>query len=366
LLGCERKDLIDGPFGAFLPPVQPDGTPSDHRLREQMTAALDGSDPTFHLQLSKRDGSAVDAEVCLKTISVTGTPVIRMRVRDVGRRKRLQRAWRRIHKQLRSAEAERQRGEETLKSLHEELETQLQERTRELERAYEEMKRLDSMKTAFLSLASHELRTPLTSIRSFSEILLHYDEDPETRKEFLEVIHTESERLTRLINDVLDMSRIEAGKLIYHDEPLEIDRIIQEVARTQKSLLEEKSLRLILEVPSDLPAVLAHPGKEITIRADCLKGKRTGDPKTWVRVSVTDQGIGIDKESLGSIFEKFYQVCSQDTLDDKPRGTGLGLPICKEIITHYNGRIWADSEKDNGSTFHFTLPAGNGSGADAP
>jgi len=378
LLACEREDIVDGPFEQFLPPAQPDGTPSAETLQAKTTAALEGTAQTFPIQLRLRNGTALETEVRLKAISVRGGPVLQMRVHDIRRRKRVHQAWTRIHKQLKEAQADRRRGEETLQGIHADLERQVRERTSELERAYEELKKLDTMKTAFLSLVSHELRTPLTSIRSFSEILLHYDEDPDTRNEFLQIIHTESERLTRLINDVLDISRIEAGKMVYHDEPLALGRIIQEVARVQQQLLEEKSLHLILDVLPDLPTVVAdpdriqqvitnllgnaikfsHPGKEITIRAEHQEGRRRGDPATWVKVSVTDQGIGIDKECLESVFDKFYQVCSDNTLGDKPKGTGLGLPICKEIVTHYHGGIWVESEKDRGSTFNFTLPAG--------
>ena len=114
---------------------------------------------------------------------------------------------------------ERKKAEDAVRKLNDELEKRVRERTAELQKAFEEVKRLEEMKDAFLSSVSHELRTPLTSIRSFSEILLRYQhEDPETRREFLEIINSESERLTRLVNDVLDLARIEAGGFAWQDD----------------------------------------------------------------------------------------------------------------------------------------------------
>ncbi len=246
----------------------------------------------------------------------------------------------------------------------------------DLKRHNEELRELDKMKDSFLSSVSHELRTPLTSIRSFSEILLRYDqEDTATQKEFLGIINAESERLTRLINDVLDLSRIEAGGMVWNDELLEFDLVIHGIVPAHQRALDAKSIRLGLDLPSGLPPVLAdpdrmrqvvtnllinaikfsHEGGEIRILAEAVEGGRSGDPCTWVKVSVTDQGIGIDEKDFETIFDKFRQVTT-DTMKAKPQGTGLGLHICKDIILHYGGKIWVESEKGKGSTFCFTLP----------
>ncbi len=272
---------------------------------------------------------------------------------------------------------ERKRAEQEVRKLNEGLEERVRERTEDLEKAYEELKILDAMKDSFLSSVSHELRTPLTSIRSFSEILLDYaDEDSVTRKEFLGIILTETERLTRLINDFLDLSKIEAGKMIYNDGFVSLAEIIQEGIKSQVHEIQEKELRVTLDIPPDLPPVFVDRdrvyqvmmnllgnaikfslrGKEVGIQGEVFPGKRTGESPKWVRVSITDQGIGIDENDLPIIFDKFSQV-TQDTLKDKPKGTGLGLPICKEIISHYGGNIWVKSRKGHGSTFLFTLPA---------
>jgi PAS domain S-box-containing protein len=272
----------------------------------------------------------------------------------------------------------RKEAEEKIRRLNVELEQRVRERTKELERAYEDLKALDQAKDAFLSSVSHELRTPLTSIRSFSEILLNYDGiEPESQKEFISIINMESERLSRLINDVLDIAKIEAGKGVWNDTLVMLEKTIRQVALVQQPLLAEKNLTIALDLPQDLPPVHADPdriqqvlmnlvgnavnfsleGGRITIRAEVLdRPHGRGAAGRWIKVAVSDQGIGIEEKDFEKIFEKFGQVVS-DTLHDKPKGTGLGLPICRQIITHYGGDIWVESEKGRGSTFFFTLPA---------
>ncbi len=253
----------------------------------------------------------------------------------------------------------------------------MKERTADLEKANEELTELDRMKDSFLSSVSHELRTPLTSIRSFSEILLKYDqEDLDTQKEFLGIINSESERLTRLINDVLDLSRIEAGGMVWNDAVVSMEEIIHDILPAHQKLLEEKSLSLTLDLSPDLPPVFAdrdriqqvvrnllanaikfsHAGGKIVVKVNTFEGRRTEEAPEWVQVSLSDQGIGIDEKDFEIVFDRFRQV-STDTLRDKPQGTGLGLPICRDIVTHYKGNIWVESRKGEGSTFSFTLPA---------
>jgi len=273
--------------------------------------------------------------------------------------------------------AERIEIEERLRRLNEELDRRVTERTADLEKANEELTELDRMKDSFLSSVSHELRTPLTSIRSFSEILLRYDqEDPDTQKEFLSIINSESERLTRLINDVLDLSRIEAGGMVWNDSVVSLEEILHDVLPAHHRLLEEKSLHLTLDLSPDLAPVFvdrdriqqvvrnlltnaikfSREGGRIVIKVDTFAGRRTEEASAWIKVSLADQGIGIDERDFEIIFDRFRQV-SSDTLRDKPQGTGLGLPICRDIVAHYRGNIWVESRKGEGSTFSFTLPA---------
>lgn len=287
------------------------------------------------------------------------------------------RELRTVNEELRRGIERQRQAEEEVRKLNEELEERVKQRTRDLEEAYERLKELDKMKDAFLSSVSHELRTPLTSIRSFSEILLNYgDLDPENTREFLGIINAEAERLTRLINDLLDLSRIEAGGMVWHDSLFNLEEVIRDAARASGGLLEEKSLSLVLDVEPDLPPVFADRDRiqqvltnllsnavkfsrqdgEIRVRAESFAGRREGDPEYWLKVGVSDNGVGIDEKDQEIIFDKFRQGSHED-LGEKPKGTGLGLPICKEIITHYGGRITVESRKGQGSTFTFLLPA---------
>lgn len=280
---------------------------------------------------------------------------------------------------------QRRGAQEALERLNEELEQRVEERTRGLEEALEELKELDRLKDAFLSSVSHELRTPLTSIRSFSEILLNYpDTDDDTRREFVSIISTESERLTRLVNDVLDLSKIKAGKIQWEVQEIEIENVVKRAVQSQQGLLTGKGLSLQVETEQGLPRLRANEDKiiqvltnllsnaikftpeggAITVRCSRLRSRRAEDTGDFVQVSVRDTGVGISAEDLPKLFTPFTQ-CGHDTLTDKPAGTGLGLSIAKEIITHHGGNIWVESTPGEGSAFHFTIPAVEGSTAGA-
>lgn len=344
---------------------------------------------TIEVELNCKEGSTVWTEVKMsflrdeedRAVGILGI------IRDISQRKRAEETLRRYQEHLeelvreRTARleheiTERKRVEEGIRRLNEELERRVNERTAALENALTELQRLDEMKDLFLSSVSHELRTPLTSIRSFSEILLRYDrENPETRKEFLQIINTESERLTRLINDLLDLSRIEAGGMVWQDGPLSLREIIEDAARAQHQLRVEKSLFLRLEISPDLPTVHADrdriqqvltnllgnaikfspQGGEILIAAEAMDGSTSAESPGWVKVSVSDQGVGVDEKHHEIIFDRFHQIPAE-TFREKPKGTGLGLAICKEVVNHYGGRIWVESRPGKGSTFSFTLP----------
>ncbi len=246
------------------------------------------------------------------------------------------------------------------------------DRSKDLQRAYadlasahQELLGVDEMKTSFIANVSHELRTPLTSIRAFSEILLTMEVDPGTTQEFLVTINTESERLTRLINDVLDITKIEAGYIEWHMNDLDLADLLSTSARTFTSLLEEKGLQLELKLPPALGLVRANDDRIMQVLANlignALKFTTAGAVTLAaevhdgnIHVHVTDTGIGIAPEDQDRIFDKFHQV--GDTLTDKPKGTGLGLCICREIVTHHGGKMWVTSALGQGSTFSFSLP----------
>ncbi|HET6369800.1 MAG TPA: GAF domain-containing sensor histidine kinase, partial [Nitrospiria bacterium] len=232
-------------------------------------------------------------------------------------------------------------------------------------RLYEETKKVDQLKSDFVSKVSHEFRTPLTSIKGFAEILLTSEETSKTQKEFLRIILQESDRLTRLINDVLDLAKIESGRIEWHIQPVDLAEVLLSVSRSLLSVAQGKRLSLLTEVPPHLPRVNADRDQLIQVINNLLsnaikftpEGRITVSARTRgneeVQVSISDTGIGISADELPRIFEKFHQVAPAGK--GAPKGTGLGLAICQEIIQGLGGQIWCESAPREGSTFHFTL-----------
>lgn len=242
-------------------------------------------------------------------------------------------------------------------------------------------KEIDRMKTDFISTVSHELRTPLTSVLGFAKIIkkkledgvfpLLQVEDRKTQKtvrqvgENINIIISEGERLTSLINDVLDIAKMEAGKVDWQMQPIAVSEIIERAIAATSALFEQNGLTLTEDVEPGLPDAIGDRDRLIQVlinlisnavkfteKGSCtLRARRQGNEMS---VSVIDTGIGIAPSDLEKVFEKFKQV--GDTLTDKPKGTGLGLPICKQIVEHHGGRMSVESQLGIGSTFSFTLP----------
>jgi hypothetical protein len=256
----------------------------------------------------------------------------------------------------------------------EEKSQELEKATSDLRAANDRLKELDRLKDDFISTITHELRTPLTSIRAFSEILHDNPELPvERRGQFLGIILKESERLTRLINQVLDLSKIEAGKLEWNVSDVNLREVVEESLVATSQLFNEKQIRLEVELLDNVPSVTADRDRIIQVMINLLSnaikfcdsgagwvGVRLHQRINTLQVDVSDNGRGIKPEETEIVFEKFRQV--GDALTDKPQGTGLGLPISRHIITHFNGRLWVESTPGQGATFSFTLPCKNGSG----
>jgi PAS domain S-box-containing protein len=244
-----------------------------------------------------------------------------------------------------------------------------------LSREVAKLRELDSMKNDFLSLVSHELRTPLTSIMAYSETLLMDGiiDTEEERKEYLEIIHSEGERLSRLINDVLDLTKMEAGKMDFIYEVIEIQAPINTAKNAVFSLADQKSMEMVFEIEEDLPKVRADHDKivqvitnlysnaikftdekgRITTKAYLTTAKEDESEKV-IEVSVTDTGMGIAQEDIHKVFSKFEMV---EKIDHHSIGTGLGMPICKQIIEDgHAGKIWLESELGVGTTFFFQIP----------
>jgi signal transduction histidine kinase len=245
---------------------------------------------------------------------------------------------------------------------------ELENTTAELKSANERLKELDRLKDQFISTITHELRTPLASIRSLTEIL--YDNpqiDREQRKNFLAIVVKESERLTRLINQVLDFQKIETGRTEWELTQIDFLQVINDAAVTSRQLISDKNITLTLDLPE---RVLPVPGDHDHIMqvmlnlisnavkfCDSQQGRihiALKQETDHLRVSVSDNGIGIRPEDQGIIFETFRQV--KDTGKGRPAGSGLGLAITKRIIDFHKGRIWVESEPGRGATFTFTLP----------
>ncbi|MBW4612437.1 MAG: response regulator [Desmonostoc vinosum HA7617-LM4] len=243
-------------------------------------------------------------------------------------------------------------------------------------------KEIDRMKTDFISTVSHELRTPLTSVLGFASLIKEKLEEglfplietndrkaQRTIKQVennISIIVSEAERLTSLINDVLDVAKMEAGKLEWHMQPTSIEEIIDRAIAATSSLFVAKGLELYKDIDPELPQVIADGDRLIQVIINLISNaiKFTDQGSITCRaevhkdsemlVSIIDTGMGIADADQSKIFEKFKQV--GDTLTDKPKGTGLGLPICKQIIEHHSGQIWVESELGKGSKFSFTLP----------
>jgi signal transduction histidine kinase len=250
----------------------------------------------------------------------------------------------------------------------EDKQRELEAATRELRGANERLKELDRLKDDFISTVTHELRTPLTSIRAFSEILHdNPDLDAGERHRFLGLVVKETERLTRLINQVLDLAKLESGPADWHSEDIDLNEVAADVVSSTSELFRIQGVRLETRLARPGPRVRGDRDRLIQVLLNLLSNAakfcsreagrvevRLYEEEGRMRVDVQDNGVGISPEHQELIFEKFRQV--GDTLTQKPSGSGLGLAICRRIIDHLGGRLWVESEPGRGSTFSFVLP----------
>jgi signal transduction histidine kinase len=251
----------------------------------------------------------------------------------------------------------------------EEKQRELEAATASLQAANESLKELDRLKDDFISTVTHELRTPLTSIRAFSEILHdNPDIDAEERHRFLGLIIRESERLTRLINQVLDLAKLESGLAEWRATEVDLRELVSDAMGATSQLFKAQRVGVVATLPPRAALVRADRDRVMQVMLNLLSNAVKFSPSgtgrvrvrvepegNCVRVDVADNGVGIEPAHQAAIFEKFRQV--GDTLTQKPAGTGLGLAICRQIISRLGGRLWVESEPGRGSTFSFTLPA---------
>jgi Na+/proline symporter/nitrogen-specific signal transduction histidine kinase len=239
----------------------------------------------------------------------------------------------------------------------------------ELRAANAQLKELDKLKDDFMATVSHEIRTPLTSIRSFGEILRdHPDLDTGQRQEFVGIIVKESERLSRLINDILDLAKLEAGTTMYHLEMLDAAPLLESALAAASGLFAgAPHVRLETDIAEDLPPICVDRDRFTQVVVNlvsnavkaCDKAHGWVKVRAWneagqLRVDVADNGKGIAAADHERIFERFQQA--GDTLVDKPHGTGLGLAICRQILRAFGGTILVESELGKGSVFSFRVP----------
>ncbi|SFM80647.1 sensor histidine kinase [Methanolobus profundi] len=253
------------------------------------------------------------------------------------------------------------------------LEKEVDEKTQELKESNEslraanrKLKELDRLKTEFLSIVSHELKTPLTAMKTSSEFLLENDGcGLQLKEKMLDIIIRNIDRQSRMVDDLLDISRIESDRMKFHREPVEIENTIKVSLEVLASSLKKKDMTVQVNLPDGLPLVNTDKDKLVQVFVNLLnnavKFSNEGDMITidvvekddHVEISVIDNGIGMGPEELERIFDKFYQIDSTSTR--KVGGSGLGLSIVKGIIEGQGGTITATSEPDKGSRFTFTL-----------
>ena len=250
---------------------------------------------------------------------------------------------------------------------------ELQSATEELRAANEQLKELDKLKDEFVATVSHELRTPLTSIRSFSEILLdNPDLELVQRQKYLQIVVKESERLTRLINQILDLEKFDSDRMDWHIESLDLNVLAQDAVSAVSQIFKERGIETGLELGEE-PCIAEVDGDRIIqVLINLLSnGAKFCNPSQGrvnlklipvtdhFRIEVEDNGPGIPTEQLDKVFDKFHQIGDQQ--GGKPKGTGLGLAICQRIVEHHGGRIWAESPPDSGARFVLQIPARQGS-----
>ena len=338
MFGYSSEELL----GIGVDSLVPQALRSKHAALRKEFAMAGVSRPMglgLDLYARRKDGTELPVEISLSPIQTDDGVNVTAVIRDV---------------------SERKRTEEQIRSLEQSYLTELKTRHKEAER-------LNQLKSEFMASISHELRTPLHTIIGFAELLSEEGAGPlnEKQRRFVNHIQTDSEHLLGLINDVLDLSRIEAGGLVVRTEALPLQPAISEAVNAIQPQAAQKQVAVregaipkteVLADPLRVRQILYNllsngvkftdPGGEVGVSAEV-----DGDS---VRITVADTGRGIPEEECGRIFDKFYQVGY--TTAGVRQGTGLGLTICRQLVEIQGGKIWVDSEPGKGSRFHFTLP----------
>lgn len=248
------------------------------------------------------------------------------------------------------------------------LELEVQNRTKQLSSALEEVKKISKVKSEFISAVSHELRTPLTSIKGYASILITgtVGKIPESVKERLKKINTHSDNLVKLINNLLDISRIESGRAELNFVNHDITSLIENVQDLLTPQIKQKNIQLVVRVNDNTPPLPIDVGQIERVFINLIGNAIKFTPEKGtititaeledknVKISVSDTGTGIKKEHLPKLFDEFYRVDNE--INQNVKGSGLGLPLAKKIVEAHHGEIWVTSQVNEGTTFYFTLP----------
>lgn len=308
---CTAEKFLGRAPEQFSPPVQPDGRESGDKAGEKITAALAGRPQLFEWQHRRCDGALFEAEVSLNLVEYQGKVELLAIIRDVTERK-------------------------------------------EMERLKDEM----------ISAVSHEMRTPLTAMLGFTEFMLEHEVEPQQQKEYLGVVYSETERLSELIGNFLDLQRMKARQMVYRFKSVAVRPLLEEVAALFAGATQKH--RITVEATGDLPPVRGDEARLHQVLNNFLSNAVKYSPKGGeiilgarrdgedVIIRVQDEGRGIAPDLLDKIFERFYQVDSSDRR--MTGGAGLGLALVREIVSAHGGRVWAESTEGKGSTFYVALP----------
>ena len=345
MFGYTRDELLGQPVEVLIP-LELHARHAEHRAQYRQHPMTRTMGSGLALEGIRKDGSRFPVEISLSPSSTEEGFRVTAIIRDT---------------------TERRIADDHLRRVQEEYTQQLAEANAELEMTNRELERANRLKSEFLASMSHELRTPLHTIIGFSELLGEELEGPlnEKQKRFVQHIHKDSLHLLELINDVLDISKIEADRLELRPEAFDFTALVAESIGSVRSLAEAKSH--ILETASDVPTAVEADRLRIkqvlvNLLSNAIKFTPEGGrirlearvQDFFVVVSVSDTGVGIPPEEHESIFEKFHQVGA--TTKGVREGTGLGLAITKRLVEQHGGSIWVQSQPQQGSTFLFTLP----------
>jgi PAS domain S-box-containing protein len=345
MFGYSREELLGERVELLIP--------FDHREKHVRHRSAYSAHPStrpmggdLELSAQRKDGSRFPVEISLSPVHSEGGMRVSVIVRDV---------------------TDRKLTEQKIRAMHEEFTRELSATNQQLELRNREVERANRLKSEFLASMSHELRTPLHTIIGFSELLKEELEGPlnEKQRRFMDHIHQDSRHLLELINGILDLSKIEAGRLDLHPEQFDVAEALQESLPSARALGAQKSIVIESLAPGGIVVRADRTRfKEIlyNLLSNAVKFTPNGG-RIWIQakesggfaaISVTDTGLGIAAEEHESIFQEFYQVGA--TTRGVREGTGLGLAITKRLVEQHGGRIEVESEPGRGSRFTLTLP----------